>query len=794
MAVRALLKRPGFTLAVLLTLALGIGANTALFGVFRTVFLTPLPLPDSERLTFVMETASFGCCGPASGPDYLDWKERQRAFSEIGAIDHILVTLTGEGEAERLRALDVTASVFDVLGVEPALGRVIVPEDQVAPSVVVLSHGLWSTRFGSDPDILGRAVVVNGSSLTVVGVMPEGFDVISPWNRTSRFALYRPFADESLDGNRGNHSYPVVGRLAPDMTLEAAEADMQRVMRELAVEYPQTNGDRSARVFSAHRYLYGNVGRMLGLVLGAAALVLLVACANVAGFQLARSAARETELTVRSALGASRAAVVRLLFTESAVLAVLGGVLGILVAWVLVDGLRAILPPSIPRLDAIALDGSASLFALGAAAVTALVFGIVPAFLSSRRDLAAGLREGGYATLAPRKERLRDFFIVGQIALGLVLANGAGLLVQSYRSLRGEEMGFEQEGMLTLQVVAAGTGYEDRMSRAAYFDRVVTAATAIPGVNHAGWVSKLPLNGGSNSNVLVEGRGPRSNSNEGPLVEMSFVVGDYFQAAGIELLTGRTLSAEDSVAANLGAVINRTMAERVWPGENALGKRFSLDDDPPQWITVAGIVEDVRQWSLESPVQNEAYLHAGRAWGSAGYLALRTGSDATALAPAARQAVLGVDPALPPSDIHAMVDRVEGAFAQRRFYTTLISLFALAALFLAAAGVYGTVAYYVSRRTRELGIRMALGAAGSGILRLVLRRGFRLAFWGVGIGLLGVWASTSVLDRMLYGVGAIDAATLATGALALAGVALTASALPASRAIRVSPVHALRSE
>jgi predicted permease len=569
---------------------------------------------------------------------------------------------------------------------------------------------------------------------------------------------------------------------------------MQRVMRELAEEYPQTNGDRSARVFSAHRYLYGDVGKMLGFVLGAAALVLLVACANVAGFQLARSATRETELTLRSALGASRAAVVRLLFTDSAVLAALGGLLGILVALVLVDGLRTILPPDIPRLDAIAVDGSSAMFALGAAAVTALVFGIVPAFLSSRRDLAAGLREGGYATLAPRKERLRDFFIVGQIALGLVLANGAGLLVQSYRTLRAQEMGFEQEGMLTLQVMAAGAGYESRMSRAAYLDRVVASASAVPGVTQAGWVSKLPLNGGSNSNVLVDGRGPRTNSNEGPLVEMSFVTGDYFQAAGIELLTGRALMADDSLPANLGAVINRTMADRVWPGEDALGKRFSLDDDPPQWITVVGVVEDVRQWSLESPVQNEAYLHVGRAWGPAGYLTLRTDGDAAALVPAARQAVLDVDPALPPSDIHTMVDRVEGAFAQRRFYTTLISLFAVAALFLAAAGVYGTVAYYVSRRTRELGIRMALGAAGSGILGLVLRRGFRLAFWGVGIGLLGVWASTSVVDRMLYGVGAIDVATLVTGALALAGVALTASALPASRAIRVSPVHALRSE
>jgi predicted permease len=793
-ASRSLLKRPGFAAAVLLTLALGIGANTALFGVFRSVFLAPLPFPDSDRLTFVMQTGSFGCCGPASGPDYLDWEERHRSFSEIGAIRHILATLTGDAEAERLRALAVTASVFDVLEGEAALGRVLVPADQASPSVVVLSHWLWESRFGSDPQILGRTVVVNGRPLEVVGVMPEGFDVLSPWNRTGRFALYQPFADSLLAVDRGSHSYPVVARLAPGVAREAAEADMQRVMRELAEEYPQTNEDRSARVFTAHEYLYGDVGRMLGLVLGAAALVLLVACGNVAGLQVARATAREAELTVRAALGASKAAIIRLMFTESAVLAGLGGLLGIGAAMLVLQGLRAVLPANIPRLDAIALDGSAFLFALAAAALTALVFGLVPALLVSSRDLAAGLREGGYATLAPRKERLRDGFIVAQIAMGLVLANGAGLLVQSYQSLRSQELGFEQHGMLTLQVMPAGERYPDHAARADYFERVSTQAASVPGVRHAGWVSKLPLNGGSNSNVLVEGRGPRSNSNEGPLVEMSFVAGDYFAAAGIELLQGRTLIGDDSVGANLGAVINRTMAERVWPGDEALGKRFSVEDEPPEWITVVGVVEDVRQWSLESAVQNEAYLHAGRSWSAAGYLTLRTDRDAAALVPQAREAVLAVDPALPPSDIHTMVDRVEGAFSQRRFYTTLISLFAAAALFLAAAGVYGTVSYYVSRRIRELGIRMALGGGTGEIVGLVLRRGSRLAVWGVAAGLLGAWASTRLVEGMLYGVGPVDALTLVTGGALLTAVALGASAWPASRAARLSPVLALRAE
>lgn len=793
-AARALLKRPGFSMVVMVTLALGIGANTALFGVFRTVFLTPLPLPDSQELTFVMELASFGCCGPASGPDYLDWRERQRSFSDMGAISHILATVSGEGEAERLQALDVTASVFDLLGVEPLLGRRITAEDQVEPSVVVLSHWLWESRFGARADVLGETLVVNGSSLTVVGVMPEGFDVISPWNRTGRFALYRPFHDERLRAERGMHSYPVLARLAPGMTLDGAQGDMERIMRELAVEYPQTNEDRSAKVFTAHQYLFGDVGRTLGFILGAAGLVLLIACGNVAGLQLARAAGRETELAVRSALGASRSAMVRLLFSESLLLAVLGGALGVLVALGAVEGLRAILPPTIPRVEDVRIDTLSLMFAGGAAALTALAFGVVPALLASRSDLATGLREGGYATLAPRKERLRDYFIVGQIALGLVLANGAGLLVRSYLALRGEETGFEAEGMLTLQAMPAGPAYENQWDRAAYFERLVAEASALPGVLHAGVVTKLPLNGGSNSNVLVEGRGPRSSENQGPLVEMSFVEGEYFAAAGIGLLAGRNVVADDSLSANLGAVVNETMARSVWPDEDPLGKRFSTEDDPPEWITVVGVVEDVRQWGLERPVQNEAYLHMGRSWTPAGYLTVRSSGDAASMAPAARQAVLAVDPSIPPSDVQTMEARVEQAYAQRRFTTTLIALFAVSALLLAAAGIYGTVSYYVARRTHELGVRMALGAGGTGIVALVLRRGVRLAAWGVAGGLVGVWLTTSALRRLLYGVSPLDLPTLVVGALALALVAVGASALPAIRAVRVTPVLALRAE
>jgi predicted permease len=779
---------------VVATLALGIGANTALFGVFRSVFMTPLSFDEPDRLAFVMEAPNGGCCGPASGPDYLDWRERQRTFEEIGAISHILATLTGEGEAERLPAADVTASVFEVLRADAALGRLITEDDQLDPSVVLLSHGLWQTRFGGSQDVLGETLNVNGQPLTIIGVTAEGFDLLSPWTISGDFALYRPFSDERLLENRGMHGYPVVARLAPGSTLDDADSDMKRIMRELEVEYPFENEGRSARVFSAHTYLFGDVGKTLGFILGAAGLVLLIACGNVAGLQLARTAGRETELTLRSALGASRASVARLLFSESLLLAVVGGVLGLLVAAGGLEGIRSILPPTIPRAGEIRLDRWVLAFAGGIAAVTALAFGVVPALLASRADLAAGLREGGYATLAPRKERLRDYFIVGQIALGLVLANGAGLLVRSYVTLRGEETGFEAEGMLTLQTMAAGPSYPEQSDRVAYFDHLVTEASAISGVEHAGVVTKLPLNGGNNSYVQVEGQAPRSNDNQGPLVEMSFISGDYFDAAGIDLLAGRTLQPDDSISTAVGAVVNETMANRVWPGESAIGKRFTAEDDPPNWITVVGVVEDVRQWGLEDVPENEAYLPMTESWTPAGYLTIRTAGDAAAVAPAARSAVLAVDPSIPPSDVQTMRARVEEAFAQRRFTTTLIALFAAAALLMATAGIYGTVAYYVARRTRELGVRMALGAGNSGILLLVLRRGARLALWGVFIGLAGVWASTRLVERLLYGVAPLDLVSIMTGAIALALVTIGASTLPAVRALGVPPSLALRSD
>lgn len=794
LAVRALRRRPGFSLTILVTLALGVGATTALFGVFRTVFLEPIDLPGSSELVFVMEEGSFGCCGPASGPDYVDWRERHRSFAELAALNPGYFTLTGLAEPERVYGTHVTASAFELLGVAPLLGRALLPEDQEAPGVVVLSHRLWQTQLGGRADILGSSLELNGTSYTVVGVMPEGFDVPSPWSQMGAHRVFLPFQNERFGGNRSSHSFPVLARMAPGVSKETAQSDMERVSRDLAAEHPQNHGDRKAKLFTVHESLFGNAGRQLGLILGAAGLVLLIACGNVAGLLLARAAGRESEMAVRAALGASRRALVRLLFSESLVLAVVGGAGGILFAYLTVDGLKAVLPPTMPRVDQVQVDGWALVFALGASAFTALVFGMIPALLASRTNLAAGVKEGGYATLAPGKERLRDAFIVGQIALGLVLANGAALLVRSYATLRAQDFGFQAEGVLTLALNPAGPRYEDELAQVTFYDQVLQRVGAVPGVLSAGTVSRLPLFGGSNGHVWVEGMPPRQNSGEGPLVEVTSVTGDYFDAMGIPLLRGRLLLPEDSASEAPGVVINERFAEQGWPGEDPLGKRFTFNDEDPTWITVVGVVGDIRQWGPEQAPLAQLYAPFTRGWSTSGYLTVRTAGEPAALTSQVRTAILAVDPTLPPSDVRTMSDRVDRTFAQRRFYTTLIGLFAVAALFLAAAGVYGTVSYFVTRRVRELGIRMALGAGGTGIMGLVVRRGIRLAVWGVIIGLAGVWASTSVVEGLVYGIDAVDPLTLAAGCLALGLVAVGASAIPAARAVRVPPVLALRSE
>lgn len=774
--------------------ALGVGATTALFGVFRTVFLQPLPIPDSKEIVFVMQSGGFGCCGPSSGPDYLDAVERQRSFEGMAILSPRTANVAWGGTVERVFGTLVSANGFDLVGIDPQLGRTLEAEDASGARVVVLNHAFWQQNFGGDPDVIGASIRIDDEPWTIVGVMPRGFDIPSPWNLGRDHQFYQPFPDDALQGNRGSRSYPVFARLAPGTELSSAQADMDRIMRELAQEHPETNAERGIRVFDAHEYLYGNFGEQFGLILGAAIVVLLVACGNIAALQLARAAGRGSELSVRSAIGAPRRAIIRLLFTESAVLALAGGALGILVALAGMRAFAMIIPPNVPRTSGLALDGLALVVALGASVGAALAFGMLPAFVSSRTNLAMGVREGGHGTGAPAKERLRDAFIVGQIALGLVLANGAALLVRSYTTLTGQEYGFEPEGVLTVGLAAAGSTYPDATAREAYYRQVLDRIAAVPGVEAAGMITRLPLYGGSNGNVWIEGTPPRGSQSEGPLVEVTSVVGDYFETMGVPIQRGRALEDSDSTTANIGVVVNETLAEQGWPGEDPIGKRFSFEDNPPVWWTVVGVARDVRQWSPERPPVGQAYVPYTKGWAGSGFVTVKSSVDLAALTPQVRQAIREVDPNQPPTDIRSMAERVDNHLSQRRFYTTVIGLFAIAALFLAAAGIYGTVSYYVARRNRDLGIRMALGAGGTGIVGLVVGRGVRLALAGVGVGLVGSWLSGRFLESLVYGVGTSDLAILALGCIVLAATAVLASTVPALRAVRVPPVLALRAE
>lgn len=796
LAFRVLRKQPGFTVTVVAMVALGVGATTALFGVFRSVFLQPLSVPDADRVVFVLEQGGFGCCGPASGPDYLDWVERERSFEGMVALSPRSANLATDGSVERVYGTRVTANAFPLLEAVPLMGRALDSDDaRGTAQVVVLGHGLWQRSYGGDPEIVGSSVHIDGEPYTVVGVMPEGFDVPSPWGLGVAHQFFLPFPDESLESNRGSHGFPVFARLTEGTTIEEAQGDMERIMRELAQAYPLTNGDRTARVFAAHDYLYGDLGRQLGLILGAAIVVLLIACGNIAALQLARAAGRGSELSLRAALGAPRRAVIRLLFTESGVLALVGGAVGIFVAMAAMRGFKLMIPSTVPRTEDVALDGTVLLVALVASIGAALAFGMLPALASSRTNLATGVREGGHATTAPGKERLRDVFIVGQIALGLILANGAGLLVRSYTTLMNQEYGFDSDNVLTMVLAPGGSRYPTPADAGRYFDDVVDRVRALPGVTSAGVITRLPLYGGSNGNVWIEGRPPRANAGEGPLVEVTSVAGDYFEVMGIPILQGRELLPEDADSASAGVVINQTLAQEAWPDEDPIGKRFSFSDNPPIWTTVVGVVGDVRQWSPERPPVGHAYYPYARGWSNTqGYLTVKTAVPPTSLGTQVRDAIRQVDPSIPGSEVMSMDDRVDRWLAQRRFYTTIIGLFAVAALLLAAAGIYGTVSYYVARRNRDLGIRMALGAAGTGIMGLIVVRGVRLAFYGVLIGLVGVWASGRVLESLVYGVSTTDALTLLLGCGILAGTAVAASILPALRAVRVPPVLALRTE
>jgi putative ABC transport system permease protein len=788
---RLLLKRPGFTAAVLVTLALGIGANTAVFTILDSVLLRPLPYTDPDRLVRIWESNP-GRGWPrfsVSQPNFLDWREQAGgAFERLAASTSRPVNLSAGGEAERIPGLAVTHDFFPLLGVRPLLGRDFLPEED-APGrgdrVVILGRGLWQSRFGGDPGIIGRVLPIDDLPHTVVGVVPEFH-----WGTSQVFVPLRPDPHEQ----RADRRLSVYGRLRPEAPLQQGQAELAGVAARLASRYPESNEGWTVSSSSFFDWAVPEESRRaLALLLVAVALVLLIACANVAGLLLARAAGRRREIAIRAALGASRGRLVRQLLVESMILALFGGGLGLLCANWGMSGLASLADAALPRADEIALDHRVLLFALGISLLTGLVFGLVPALQATRVDFHSTLKEGAAGGAA--RQRARSALVVAQVALSLVLLVGVGLLLRSLMALVDVHPGFETRNLLTASLTLPESRYPSGKEFAAFEERLQARLAGLPGVAAASVASGLPMDDtGTMMEVYPEGS-PARTDGPAPSAQWRLVSPGYLRTMGIPLLGGRDLDRRDLAPDTgdlRGAVISAELARRLWPGQDPIGRRFHAfnANNPP--ITVVGLAGDVRLFSLDETPAPAAYFVYGR-WNPM-QIAVRTTGDPRAAAALLRDAVRGIDPGVPVAQVLTMEDRFDRTTAPRRFTMTLLAVFAAAALLLSGVGLFGLMAFLVAQRTHDIGVRLALGASRRDILGLVIGRAMRLTGIGIGAGVAGSLALGGWIRSMLFGVGARDPLTLALTAALLLLVALLACWIPARRAVRVDPMTALRCE
>ncbi|HEX8282764.1 MAG TPA: ABC transporter permease [Pyrinomonadaceae bacterium] len=801
-ALRVLWKNPGFTAVAVVALALGIGANSAIFSVVNAVLLRPLPYQNPERLVMVWEEnnkSGYPKDTPAAA-NFVDWREQNQVFEGMAAVAEQDFNLTGAGEPERLSGRRVSADLFSLLGVAPHAGRTFAPEEDRpgANKVVVLSHGLWQRRFGADPTLIGKTLSLNGEPHTVVGVMPPRFQFPSRLDE-----LWVPIAlTPEQAANRGRHYLEVVARLKPGVTVERAQAEMSTIAARLQQQYPQQNTNLGATVETMHEHLVGDIRPALLVLLGAVGFVLLVACANVANLLLARAATRQKEIAVRTALGASRLRLIRQFLTESVLLAALGGVLGLLLAVWGVSLLQNFIPEDISQVKDIAVNARVLGFTLGVSLLTGLVFGLAPALQASSFNLNETLKEGGRDSSAgSRGKRIRGALVVTEVAVSLVLLIGAGLLINSFLRLRGVDPGFKVDNLLTMSVVLPREKYPSHERRTAFYRDLLARVESLPGVRSAAVTSWIPLAATQGDSIGISPEGhpdPLPGQGKRPTAVTRVVSPEYFDTMGIRLLQGRGFEdGRDRVDSPAVILISEAFARRFWPNESAVGKRVNAGDpnDPADWCEVVGVVRDVRQFELAAEPKPQMYF----SYTQAGFflprhLVVGTDADPLAVAGAVRKTVWEVDREQPVSNISTMRDVLSESLARERFSMLLLGVFAALALMLAAVGLYGVMSYTVAQRTREIGLRMALGARPSDVLRLVVGQGLRLALAGVVLGLLASFALTGLMKSLLYGVSATDPATLVTISLVLVAVALVASYIPARRATRVDPLIALRYE
>jgi putative ABC transport system permease protein len=793
-AFRALRHHPGFTLTAVLTLGLGIGANVAIFSVVNAVLLRPLPFEQPDRLVRVWGMHPQIGHESASLPDFLDWRAQTPSLASLSALSNTRFTLTGTGEPQMIRGAFVTADFFRTLGVAPLRGRTFATgEDRrAAARVVVLGEGLWRRRFGADPAVLGRSIQLNGAAYTVVGIAPASARIQGPVD------AWATLATDTALGRRSDFLH-VVGRLKPGASLARAQEEMTTVARRLSERYPETNTSWSVDVQPLRDAMVGPVRPALLLFMVAVGLVLLIACANVANLMLARAAAREHEVVIRTALGASRSRLLRQLLTESVVLALLGGSFGVVLAMWGVQALGTIELGTLPRADEIGLDGRVLAFALALSVATGLLFGLAPAARLAGRTISGGLRDGSRSVAGgPALRSLRGALVLGEVAMAFVLLVGSGLLVRSFDRLLRVEPGFRTDGLFTARLLLPRTRYADEAKQAAFLGQVVDRLSAMPSVRSAAVVSDAPL-GDSPPYVSFSIQGqPAPPAGTVHDVELFSASPAYFGTLEIPLVQGRLFDGSDRSDAPPVAVVNQEAARRYFGGRSPVGARLTFDeptDSAVQWMTVVGVVGDIHHASLGEPPYPQVYLPVAQSPGRWVVLVARTdGRDPLALGPATRRAVSSLDPDLALSELSTMEQRISDTTARPRVSAIVLGSFAVTALLLAAIGIYGVVSYGVLQRTRELGIRMALGAGEGTVLAMVLRQGMAPVVLGIAVGIAAAWAATRVLRGLLFQVGATDPVTFLAVTIFLGVAALLACYLPARRAARSDPVIALRAE
>ena len=797
-AARLQRKNPGFTIVAVIALALGIGANTAIFSVVNTVLLRPLPYKDPERLVMVWEDASrhgYPRDTPAAG-NYVDWRDQNQVFEGMAAIADTSFNLTGSGEPERLEGRRVSVNLFPLLGVEPQIGRVFTAaEDQPgAQRVVLLSYGLWQRRFGGDPNIAGQSLTLNGESYVVVGVMPARFQFPS-----SDDQAWVPIAFTQQEmANRGRHYLEVLARLKPGVSLDQAQSEMSTIAARLQQQYPQFNAELGAVVQPLQEHLVGDIKPALLILLGAVGLVLLIACANVANLLLARAAVRQKEIAVRVALGARRWRLIRQFLTESVLLSTVGGLVGLAIAYGGLVLLRAFIPENISQAREISMDLKVLGFTFLVSVATGVIFGLAPAIQAARFNQIETLKEGGRdAATGGGGKRLRGLLVTAEVAISLVLLIGAGLLINSFLRLRNVDPGFRADNLLTMRIVLPKPRYEQFERRSAFYTDLVQRVQSLAGVRSAAITTNLPLYRQGNSiSISVEGQ-PAPPPGQERIVVTRIISPGYFDTMSIPLLRGRNVTEQDTETTPNVVVISETMARRYWPGEDAVGKRIAAGrvTSPEDWIQVVGVVKDVRQFELNAEPKPQMYL----SYRQAGFfeprdLVVKTDVDPSSLAATVRKAVWEIDKDQPVSNIQTMEEILADSIARQRFSMLLLAIFGGVALVLAGVGIYGVMSYSVAQRTHEIGIRMALGAQTGAVLKLAVGYGMKLVIAGIVIGLIAAFALTRVMATLLFGVTATDPTTFTLISVLLIAVAAVASYVPARRATRVNPIIALRYE